>query len=108
MSDKIVSTYAAGVEAGHCRRPVVLPFGTFPTTAAGDHSLDHRFSKTSPVPPHLKGAIRRSSGLIKGDWLEGIDLSWEEHEHIRRQPKPNPYLTKTTDSTPDVGWIFTQ
>jgi hypothetical protein len=109
VSDKIVSIYAAGVEAGDCHRPVVLPYGSFPTTASGDHPFDHRFSKDSPVPSHLKGAIRRASGLIKkGAWPAGIDLSWEEGECVRRQPKPNPYLTKTTNSTPDVGWIFTQ
>lgn len=106
MSDKIASIYAEGFTEGHCQRPVVLPYGTFATTASGDHPLDHRYSKASPVPSHLKNSIRRASGLIKGSWPDGIDLSWEEHDHIRRQPKPRTFIMKTTDSTPDVAWIF--
>jgi len=83
-----------------------LPYGTFQTRATGDQPLDHLFSKTSPVPRQYIHATRRASGLINKQWPEGIDLSWEEREHLRSLPKPNPYSTKTADTAPDVGWIF--
>lgn len=106
ISDRIISLYANGVEAGHCHRPVVLPYGTFATPAAGDHPFDHMYSWASPVPPQYTDVVRRASGLIKGAWPEGLDLSWEEREHLRRQPRPHPHRITTTDSTPDVAWIF--
>jgi hypothetical protein len=106
VSDRITSIYLEGLQSGRYRPAIVLPYGCFPTAAPGDHPLDHRFSKASHVAPQYRDQIRRASGLIAGEWPDGIDLSWEEQEEQRRRPKPNPFAIHTIATAPDVSWVF--
>ena len=106
FADRITSMFIEGLQSARYRSPLVVPYGTFRTTASGDHPLDTRFSTKAPVPSVYHNEIRRSSGLINGKWPDGIDLSWEELEAERLRPAPSLFAVQTTKTALDTSWVF--
>lgn len=107
VADRITAIYHEGLAAGRYHRPVVVPYGSFPTTAPGDHPLDFRMMPSPAVPRRYHQVIRRASGRIAGEWPKCLDLSWDEQVAAAQRSRPHSLNTLTiTDEVPDTGWLF--
>lgn len=108
-ADRITSLYFEGLAAGRYHPVVVLPHGSFPTTAPGDHPLDHRLPTDPAIPPEHRNAIRRASGRIGTQYPVGLDLPWEAqltHRATQRSAAaPSPYQITRTTEAPDTSWL---
>lgn len=101
----IVVTYRQGLEAGTYRPPISCPIGTMPGGFLGDHPHDHQFAPQAKVPRKYFKSIRRSSGMIKREWPEGLDTPIDERPAKVVPPSvlKLPTYTPTTDAT---DWLF--
>lgn len=105
VGERLTALYLDAQEQGHCRPPVVVPFGALPTRAAGDNALDHFLPVYRGIPREHQNSFRRATGLIKGEYPVGLDLGWEEREAARRE-QANPYSVAVATQDVPTDWIF--
>lgn len=105
VTEWVTTRYLRGVEAGDFHKPVVVPLWVQPTSAGGDHPFDHWIPDRADVPRQYRHKIRRASGRVGRESPEGLDMSHEEIEAIRRQPEP-ARNTITTTEAPSTEWLF--
>lgn len=100
--------YLQGVHNGAYQRSVIVPRNSQPTTAPGDHPLDHFLPDRVPWSRQHGHGLRRSSGLIKSRWPEGLDVPADERTASRlNQIIFNANKTRTYTPQPNAtDWLF--
>ncbi len=96
----IVTTYGRLLASGDAHPPVSVPIRSMRTDFLGDSLFDHVLPRSSKIPSRYHKAIRRSSGLIKGEWPEGLDPV------SGLQPRPSPPPKPIAPPMPDPSWLF--
>ncbi len=96
----IVATYWRLLASGDAHPPVSVPLRSMRTDFLGDSLFDHVLPRSSAIPSRYHKAIRRSSGLIKGEWPEGIDPVSD--------PLPRPTILPQPQAPPmpSTDWLF--
>ncbi len=96
----IVTTYGRLLASGDAHPPVSVPIRSMRTDFLGDSLFDHVLPRSSKIPSRYHKAIRRSSGLIKGEWPEGLDPV------SGLQPRSSPQPKSIAPPMPDPSWLF--
>ncbi|WP_171134936.1 hypothetical protein [Ruegeria sp. HKCCD7221] len=100
----IVTSYGRLLASGDAHPPVSVPIRSMRTDFLGDSLFDHVLPRSSKIPFRYHKAIRRSSGLISGEWPEGLDPVSDLTPRPSPPPKPNAVLK--APSMPDPSWLF--
>lgn len=100
----IVTSYGRLLASGDAHPPVSVTIRSMRTDFLGDSLFDHVLPRSSAIPFRYHKAIRRSSGLISGEWPEGLDPVSDLTPRSSPPPKPNAVLK--APSMPDPSWLF--
>lgn len=98
--------YLKGVETGEFHRSVIVTFASQPTTGPGDSPLDHFVEDRPHWCPQHGHALRRASGLVHGEWPEGLDVPLIERTPSRLNQLRFDAMKPAIAQTPDTGWLF--
>ncbi len=104
LSAFIITTYGRLLASGDAHPPVSVPLRSMRTDFLGDSLFDHVLPRSSAVPFRYHKAIRRSSGLISGEWPEGLDPVSDLTARPSPLPKSNAVLK--APRMPDPSWLF--
>ncbi len=96
----IVTAYGRLLASGDAFPPVSVPIRSMKTDMLGDSLFDHVLPRSPAIPLRYHKVIRRSSGLIKGKWPEGIDPVSDLASRPTPPPKPK------APPMPDPSWLF--
>lgn len=96
----IVTSYGRLLASGDAYPPVSVPIRSMRTAYLGDSLFDHVLPKSSAIPARYQKAIRRSSGLINGQWPDGLDPVSD------LLPKPVPPPAPEPLPMPSTDWLF--
>ncbi|GAA6159719.1 hypothetical protein NBRC116589_18930 [Ruegeria sp. HU-ET01832] len=104
LTASIVTAYVRLLASGDAHPPVSVPLRSMRTDFLGDSLFDHVLPRSSAIPLRYHKAIRRSSGLISGEWPEGIDPVSDLTPRPSPLPKSNAVLK--APRMPDPSWLF--
>lgn len=100
----IVTAYGRLLESGDAHPPVSVPVRSMRTDMLGDSLFDHVLPRSPAIPLRYHKVIRRSSGLIKGEWPDGLDPVSDLTPRLTPPAKPNEVLK--APPMPDPSWLF--
>ncbi len=101
----IVTAYGRLLASGDAPPPVSVPIRSMRTDFLGDSLFDHVLPRSPAIPPRYHKSIRRSSGLIKGKWPEGIDPA-DTASASDLTPRPSPPPKPEPPPMPSTDWLF--
>lgn len=101
----IVTAYGRLLASGDAPPPISVPIRSMRTDFLGDSLFDHVLPRSPAIPPRYHKAIRRSSGLIKGKWPEGLDPA-ATASASDLTPRPAPPPKPIAPPMPSTDWLF--
>lgn len=96
----IVTAYGRLLASNEAYPPISVPIRSMRTDFLGDSIFDHKLPRSSQVPARYHRAIRRSSGLISGQWPEDLDPVSD------LVPKPTSPMEPKALPMPSTDWLF--
>jgi hypothetical protein len=100
----IVTAYGRLLASGDAFPPVSVPIRSMKTDMLGDSLFDHVLPRSPAIPSRYHKALRRSSGLIKGEWPDGLDPASDLTPRPAPPHKPNAVLIAPL--MPSTDWLF--
>lgn len=103
VEDQFTDRYFQGVADGRFRMPVTVDRQAKPTTAAGDHPLDHWTGHVRELPREFRDKLRRATGDINRVWPEWLDVPPEQ------RPKPHQIAfdrSRVRTAPVATDWLF--
>lgn len=96
----ITTAYGRLLASGDAHPPVSVPIRSMRTDYLGDNLFDHVLPRSPKIPLRYHKAIRRSSGLIAGEWPVGLDPVSD------LTPRPATPPVPPAPPTPPTDWLF--